>query len=95
MTIAKAWKTDFHEIPFTVEIPDDLSYYHEIDSIIENVQKKKPIIQRSPRTFEGGGTWEEPTAEGEEQKKPINLKLIHSPRSNKGSMKGWMFFQTK
>lgn len=55
--------SDYHEIRYEVELPDDLSYYNEIDSIIEAIQKKKPVIAEAREGMDDIGTWEEPTGE--------------------------------
>lgn len=57
----KGMAADFVEIPVTLEMPEDLRFYREIDAIIESVQKKKPIILEAAEAagMEGSGTWEE------------------------------------
>ena len=68
----KGMDSDYHDITakVSVELPDDLSYYREIDKIIEAIQVKKPLISEAREEQEGEfGTWEEEPEE-EEQAAP-------------------------
>jgi proteasome lid subunit RPN8/RPN11 len=66
----KGLSSDFHDIKYKVELPDDLSYYREIITIIENAQARKPIIPEARESMDGLGVWEEEVSSDEEEAAP-------------------------
>jgi proteasome lid subunit RPN8/RPN11/archaellum component FlaC len=63
----KGMASDYHEIKYQVEVPDDLSYYREILKIIESIQTKKPFVTEARESMDGLGVWEESDAEGADE----------------------------
>jgi proteasome lid subunit RPN8/RPN11/uncharacterized protein YoxC len=64
--IKRGVHSDYHEIKYEVEPPDDLSYYSEVQSIIESLQTKKPIIKEAREGLDDLGVWEEESDEATE-----------------------------
>jgi phage-related protein len=57
-------------------MPDDMTYYHEIDNVIERIQQKKSIIPEAREEMEGLGTWEETPEEEEVEEKKDEFSEI-------------------
>jgi proteasome lid subunit RPN8/RPN11 len=56
--ITKGMDSDYHDANYEVELADDLSYYSELDNIIEKLQKKEPIISEARESMGAIAEWD-------------------------------------